>query len=134
MSVGRAEWLLVPEAACLASASLAWSLVIARGLRVDVTRMTENLGRLGGLLLSEPVMLRLGTVIGRNAAHDIVYESAMAAFEGRGKFRDLLLGDARVAHVMTAAELDVLLDPAAYTGQAGVFVDRVVKEARRRLG
>ena len=28
-------------------------------------------------------------------------------------------------------ELDRLLDPAAYTGLAGPFVDRVVREARR---
>jgi adenylosuccinate lyase len=131
MSVGRAEWVLVPEAACLASAALAWSLVIARGLHVNVTRMTENLGRLGGLLLSEPVMLRLGQAIGRNAAHDLVYEAAMAAFEGRGRFRDLLLAEPRVRAALAPADLDALLDPAAYTGLAGAFVDRVVKEARR---
>jgi len=133
MSVGRAEWALVPEAACLASAALHWSLVIGRGLRVDVVRMTENLDRLGGLLLSEPVMLRLGASVGRNTAHDLVYEAAMAAVEGRGRFRDLLLTDSRVAAALTPSELDALLDPAAYTGLAGVFVDRVVKEARGRL-
>ena len=131
MSAGRAEWFLVPEAACLASASLSWTLYIARGLRVDVGRMTENLDRLGGLLLSEPVMLHLGQVLGRNAAHDLVYEAAMAAFEGKGRFRDLLLADPRVARALTAADLDALLDPAAYTGLSGQYVDRVVKEARR---
>jgi adenylosuccinate lyase len=105
MSVGRAEWVLVPEAACLASGALHWSLVIARGLRVDVRRMTENLGRLGGLLLSEPIMLRIGQALGRNAAHDLVYEASMAAFEGRGRFRELLLADARVAGALTPAEM-----------------------------
>src|SRR5262249_11479282 len=49
MSAGRAEWVLVPEASCLAAAALHWTLVIARGLHVNVERMTENLGRLGGL-------------------------------------------------------------------------------------
>jgi hypothetical protein len=43
-----------------------------------------------------------------------------------------LLADARVAKAVGPAELDALLDPAADTGQAGDFVDRVVKEARRR--
>ena len=130
MSAGRAEWALVPEACCLASAQLTWALHIARGLRVNVDRMTENLDRLGGLLLSEAVMLRLGEALGRNAAHDVVYEAAMAAFEGRGRFRDLLLADERVAKALTAADLDALLDPAAYTGLAGSFVDRVVARAR----
>jgi adenylosuccinate lyase len=130
-SVGRAEWALVPEVACLAAAALHWTLAIARGLRVDRARMAENLDRLGGLLLSEPVMLRLGRTLGRNAAHDVVYEAAMAAYAGRGSFRALLLADPRVAGALDAAELDRLLEPAAYTGRAGDYVDRVVKAARR---
>jgi len=130
MSVGRAEWVLVPEAACLAAAALHWSLVVARGLRVNVERMRENLGRLGGLLLSEAVMLRLGETLGRNAAHDLVYEAAMAAVEGKGSFRELLLADPRAAGALGAAELDRLLEPTAYTGLAGAFVDRVVRAAK----
>jgi adenylosuccinate lyase len=134
MSAGRAEWALVPEACCLAAAQLTWTLHIARGLRVNVERMTENLDRLGGLLLSEAVMLRLGEALGRNAAHDLVYEAAMAAFEGTGRFRELLLADERVASALAPAELDALLDPAAYTGLAGRFVDRVVAQARALAG
>lgn len=65
MSVGRAEWALVPEAACLASAALAGALAIVEGLTVNLARIRENLDRLGGLLLSEPVMLGLGEAIGR---------------------------------------------------------------------
>lgn len=130
-SVTRAEWALVPEACCLAAGALHWTVVIVRGLQVNVEKMTENLDRLGGLLLSEPVMLELGKAIGRQAAHDVVYEAAMAAAEGRGAFRDLLLADARVARALPAAELDRLLNPAAYTGLAGAFVDRVIEEARR---
>jgi adenylosuccinate lyase len=133
-SAGRAEWALVPEACCLAAAAEHWTLHIVRGLRVNPQRMRENLDRLGGLLLSEAVMLRLGERLGRNAAHDVVYEAAMTAFEGHGRFRDLLLKDARVASHLGAAELDRLLDPAGYTGLAGVFVDRVLAEARRVAG
>jgi len=131
MSVGRAEWVLVPEAACLAAGALRWSLVVIRGLSVNTARMTENLNRLGGLLLSEPVMLRLAATIGRNTAHDLVYEAAMAACEGRGAFRELLCGDARVREALDDGELDGLLDPTGYLGLAGVFVDRVVRDARR---
>jgi adenylosuccinate lyase len=131
MSVGRAEWVLVPEATCLAAAALTWSLVVVRGLRVDTARMRRNLDAAGGLVLSEAVMLRLGEAVGRNEAHDLVYEVAMAAFHGGASFRDRLLADARVAAALSPDELDRLLDPVAYVGLAGAFVDRVVREARR---
>jgi len=134
MSVGRAEWALVPEAACLGAAATHWTLVIARGMRVNVDRMQENLDRLGGLLLSEPVMLQLGLAIGRDAAHDRVYEAAMAAFEGKGRFRDLLMQDPEIATALSPDELERLLQPAAYTGLAGAIVDRIVAEARRVTG
>jgi 3-carboxy-cis,cis-muconate cycloisomerase len=133
MRAGRAEWLVVPEACCLAVAAVHWSLHVVGGLRVDAARMRENLDRLGGLVLSEAVMLRLGQAIGRNAAHEVVYEAAMAAFEGKGTFARLLLDDARVAGAVTPVELEALLDPARYTGHAGTFVDRVAADARRRL-
>lgn len=131
MSAGRAEWAVVPEACCLAAAAVFWTLHVVRGLRVNVERMRENLGRLGGLLLSEAVMLRLGIALGRSAAHELVYEAAMAAFEGQGSFRDCLLASARVAAVLSPEDLDRMLEPATYTGLAGTFVDRVVAEARR---
>ena len=131
MSVGRAEWVLVPEAACLAAASVHWSLVVARGVHVNVGRMKENAQRLGGLLLSESVMLKLGETLGRSAAHDLVYDAAMAAFDGRRSFRERLLADPRIAAALSGDELDRLLDPTAYTGLAGPFVDRVVRGARR---
>ena len=134
MSVGRAEWMLVPEAACLAGASLFWTLFIARGMQVNVESMTQNLDRLGGLLLSESVMLRLGLSLGRNTAHDLVYDAAMAAFEGKGSFRELLLANPRVGAALSRVELDRLLEPAAYTGLAGAFVDQVVTAARRAIG
>ena len=129
----RAEWVLVPEATCLSAACLSSTLFIARGLRVDPARMRANLDGLGGLIMSEAVMLELGRAIGRNTAHDVVYEAAMAAFEGRGGFRELLSRDPRVKAVLSDADLDVVMRPESYTGLAGHFVDRVVDDARRAI-
>ena len=46
--------------------------------------------------MPERRVLDLGRAIGRNAARDVVYAAAMAAFEGRGGFRELLSRDPRV--------------------------------------
>ena len=42
--------------------------------------MRENLDLSGGLIMSEAIMLELGRQIGRQQAHDAVYEAAQASF------------------------------------------------------
>ena len=85
-------------------------------LRVFPARMRENLDLSGGLIMSERVMLALGERVGRQRAHDIVYEHAQQSAIDGTPFRELLVGDAEVGEHLSAAELDDLLDPAAYTG------------------
>ena len=85
-------------------------------LRVFPERMRENLDLSGGLIMSERVMLALGERVGRQRAHDIVYEHAQQSAIDGTPFRELLVGDAEVGEHLSAAELDDLLDPAAYTG------------------
>ena len=61
-------------------------------------------------------MLELGATIGRQHAHDVVYDAAQAAFvEGRS-FGDLLAADRRVTEHLDAAAIAALLDPTKYTG------------------
>ncbi len=91
--------------------------------------MRRNLDVLGGLLLSERVMLALGEGIGKQTAHEVVYDIAMRAQREGIAFRDALLADARVAPHLSRTALEELLDPTAYLGLAPALVDRVVGTA-----
>ena len=55
---------------------------VMRGLRLDPARMRRNLDLGGGLIMAEAVMLELGAAIGRQHAHDVVYDAAQAAVDG----------------------------------------------------
>src|SRR5437763_13726644 len=79
---------------------LARLVEVFRGLKLDPERMRANLDLGGGLIMAEAVMLDLGRTIGRQHAHDVVYDAAMeAAVEGK-RFGDLLAADQRVtAHL-----------------------------------
>ena len=89
---------------------------VLKGLRLDPARMRANLDLGGGLIMAEAIMLELGAKIGRQHAHDVVYDAAQAAFvEGRS-FGELLAADKRVAAHLDATAIATLLDPAAYTG------------------
>jgi 3-carboxy-cis,cis-muconate cycloisomerase len=121
-----AEWSFLPETCCLLSGMLFWTNKVLDGLIVYPENMTRNLDALHGLLLSENVMLKLGEKIGRQAAHKVVYELSMEAFEKRIPLKALLLKDKRVNKYLTEKQIDQLLDPTKYTGLAAKFVDRVI--------
>jgi adenylosuccinate lyase len=122
---GVTEQAVLPEASCLLGGMLRASQGILAGLHVYPERMRENLDLLGGLLASEAVMLALARHVGRQRAHEIVYEVCMDAVEQRVPLRRRLLDDSRVRPYLGEADLDALLDPTRYTGLAARFVDRV---------
>jgi adenylosuccinate lyase len=122
---GVAEQAILPEASCLLAGMLRGTQGILAGLHVYPERMRENLEILEGRLVSEAVMLALARHIGRQRAHEVVYELCMDSAEARVPLRRLLLEDPRVKPYLGEADLDALLDPARYTGLAARFVDRV---------
>jgi adenylosuccinate lyase len=126
-----AEGAAVAEASCLLAGMLATLATVLDGLHVDEAAMARNLERLGGLLLSEPVMLALGRRIGRQHAHELVYELCLRAADEGVPLERLLLADPRVTPHLPAGELAALLDPRRHTGLAGPLVDRVLGEAER---
>jgi 3-carboxy-cis,cis-muconate cycloisomerase len=89
---------------------------VLRGLRLDPTRMRRNLDLGGGLIMAEAVMLNLGAAIGRQHAHDVVYDAAQAAFTEGRSFAELLAADPRVTAHLDPKAIGDLLDPTAFTG------------------
>jgi adenylosuccinate lyase len=121
--------------ACVATGDMLSRLAeVMRGLRLDPARMRANLDLGGGLIMAEAVMLDLGAAIGRQHAHDAVYDAAQAAFvEGR-PFGALLAADPRVTAHMTATQIDGLLDPTAYTGLCAEMAREGAARARALAG
>jgi 3-carboxy-cis,cis-muconate cycloisomerase len=87
-------------------------------------RMRENLDLSGGLIMAEALMLELGKQIGRQRAHDAVYDAAQAAVTQSRPFREMLAGDPHVSARFTPAQVEGLLDPAQYAGLCREFAVR----------
>jgi adenylosuccinate lyase len=92
--------------------------------------MRQNLDLSGGLIMAEALMLELGKQIGRQRAHDAVYEAAQTAVTQSRSFRDTLAEDPHVSAGLTAAQVEALLDPARYTGLCSQFAERGAAAAR----
>jgi adenylosuccinate lyase len=104
---------------------------VVEGLHVEANRMRENLDALGGFLLSERVMFALSDKIGKQTAHEVVYEASMHGIEHGISFERALLENGRVRGAMSADELRSTLDPTTYTGHAEQIVERVLAEQKR---
>ena len=122
----RIELAAVPEMMIYSGALLSKMRTVLEKLEVYPKRMRSNLDMLGGLLLSEKVMLALGEKIGKQTAHEIVYEIAMYSFEKEIPFKDALNGDKRVSNNLSSQEIGSLLDPVAYIGESEKIVDDVL--------
>jgi len=120
------EWVAVPAIFQLSAGALAQTRFLVGGLQVDPERMRKNLDLTGGLIVSEAVMMRLGPALGRQRAHDLVYDICRQVIATRRPFLDLLAEHDEIAAHLGRDELAWLVDPANYLGLCGEMVDRVL--------
>jgi 3-carboxy-cis,cis-muconate cycloisomerase len=120
------EWLVLPEIFVLTAGCLAQTKFLMSGLQVDEKRMRANLDITKGLIVSEAVMMGLGPHLGRQYAHDLVYDVCRQVVATGRPLAELLAENKEIAKHMSKAELQKLCDPANYLGQAGEMVDRVL--------
>lgn len=129
-SAWRGEWKALPESCLIVGGMLSIMKYVLSDLHVDAKRMRNNLDSLGGFLLSERVMFELSDKVGKQTAHDLVYEASMHGIENGVSFESALMQNAQVKQAMTAAELKAALDPTTYVGRAPEIVDEVLKQQR----
>jgi adenylosuccinate lyase len=126
----RAEWKALPESCLMMGGMLSMMKYVLQGLEVDAGQMRRNLDCLGGFLLSERVMFVLSDKVGKQTAHELVYEASMHGIENGVTFERALMENAKVRGALTSDELRAALDPTTYVGHAPQIVERVLKEQR----
>ena len=100
------------------------------GLQLFPDRMRENLELSGGLIMSEQIMLELGNEMGRQKAHDVVYDAAQKSVNESRPFRETLAEEQDVTSRLSAAEIETLLDPEKYTGLCEYFAETFARKGR----
>ena len=105
--------------------------LLAEGLVLKPERMRANLDLTDGLIMAEPMMLALGEYVGRQEAHDIVYDAAQEAAVGDKTFIELLSADKRVTGHLSTGQIKKLLDPTAYTGLCAKMAAEQADRARK---
>jgi 3-carboxy-cis,cis-muconate cycloisomerase len=116
----------LPEIFCLMSGALKQTKFILQGLEVDAAQMRRNIDMTHGLVMSEAVMMGLGPFLGREVAHDLVYDICRDALKQKRPLIDLLTEHPQINQHVSRQQLEQFCDPMNNLGQAGVMVDRVL--------
>lgn len=127
----HAEWMAIPESFVLTAGALNQARFALGGLIVDEKRMAANLDISRGLIVAEAVMMGLAPAIGRQEAHDVVYDACRVANDKGLTLAEALAADDRVASRIDRATIDRLTAPKNYLGLAPEMVDRVLASVKR---
>jgi 3-carboxy-cis,cis-muconate cycloisomerase len=127
----HAEWMAIPESFVLTAGALHQAKFALGGLIVDEKKMAENLDISRGLIVAEAVMMGLAPELGRQEAHDVVYDACRLANDKGLSLADALSQDARVTSRIDRATIARLTRPENYLGLAPAMVDRVLAAGKR---
>ncbi|KAJ5897431.1 hypothetical protein N7504_007719 [Penicillium tannophilum] len=120
------EWVAVPESFVLAVGALSQTHFALSGLSVNSKQMLENLHSTKGLIVAEAVMMGMAPYVGRQRAHDIVYEACRESIEKERTLLECLLEKEEVTAKMDQQRLSELCDPVNYLGASSRMVDDVL--------
>lgn len=125
---------LLPEVAVLAVSITETLARLVQGLVVDADAMRRNLGATQGLIAAEAAMMQLGRLVGRHAAHRLLYEASQRVHAEGLPFARAIAEHPLLAGRAVGIDLQAALDPLAYVGQSQALtestVDRVSRAAR----
>lgn len=120
------EWMAIPESFVIAVGALSQTHFVLSGLSVHTKRMLANLHSTKGLIAAEAVMMGMAPYLGRQKAHDIVYEACRESIEKEQSLVDCLLQKNEVTSKLSRERLRELCDPVNYLGASGRMVDDVL--------
>lgn len=121
------EWVAVPTIAEYAATAAALSESVLRKLELRPTRMLTNLELDAGLVMSEALMMSLARRVGRERAHEMVYEAAALARQSGRSLPDAF----RALYPNQAVDAVDIPAPHQYVGAAGATVRKATREWRR---
>lgn len=125
------EWLTIPQAFVTTAGAISQGRELLEGLEVDSERMRRNLDLTNGMIVSEAVMMGLAPHMGRQVAHDVVYDACRDAVVQDKSLYEILSAMPQITDALPDDELKAMCDPANYTGLAGEMVDRMLQSCGR---
>jgi adenylosuccinate lyase len=128
LSQSASERFIIPESFILIDHMLSSMTQILSGLRVNETRMYENLMRFKDPMMSESVMIALvNKGMPRQEAHRLLQELVFESQDRKVGFGATIGRDPTITRYLTVEEVNAALEPKAYIGMSSEIVDAAVQ-------
>lgn len=124
------EWVAIPEAFVVAVGALHQTNFALGGLVVNTEVMMTNLLSTRGLIVGEAVMMGMAPFIGRQRAHDVIYEACKESIETGIDLLSVLKQKNEITEKVGEKELARLCDPTQYLGASQLMVDDVLRDSK----
>lgn len=124
----HAEWVAISDSFVMTAGALNQAKFMLSGLIVDEQRMRQNLDMTSGLIVAEAVMMGLAPFVGRQQAHDIVYDACRKVHEEQKSLLEILSEFPAVTDYVPQETLESLTDPTNYLGGAPLMVDKLLTD------
>ena len=126
ISHSSVERVIAPDTTIALDFALARLTGLMDRLVVYPARMRQNLESLGGLVDSQRVLLALTQAgMSREDAYRTVQRSAMAAWDGKARFSELLKQDPEITRFLEPQTIDSLFDPSYHLEHVDTIFARV---------
>jgi adenylosuccinate lyase len=126
ISHSSVERVIAPDATIALDFALARLIGLMDRLVVYPGRMRQNLESLGGLVDSQRVLLALTQAgMSREDAYRAVQRNAMAGWDGKGHFSDLLKQDSEITRFLEPQAIDGLFDLSYHLKHVDTIFTRV---------
>ena len=124
------EWLTLSQMILLTGGALKNALFLAQNLKVNASRMRQNLEQSNYLVLAEAAVQALTAEIPRTEAHALVKQACGIAASENQSMIDVVRHKIGEIAPKNKIDWEALAKPENYLGQTGHFIDRVLEQAK----
>jgi adenylosuccinate lyase len=122
----KGEWIIIPDATLAAGKSLSLLKQLLKDLQVNPQRMRANILATQGFVHAEAVMLVLAKTLGKQSAHQLVYDLTMQARSEGLHLKQALINNPKIGVILGHDEIEALFNPEQSTGVCTDMVEQVI--------
>lgn len=129
----RLEWVALTEAITFCCTAIGFHKKIIKNLIVNEGQIKNNLDQATILISTEALMFLLGEKIGKQSAHELIYNASQTCSSRGKELIDNLLKDELVSRNFSRSDLEKAVLLENHVGQSGKIVDRLTAKAKKLL-